>query len=141
VVIPDPEVGLVIHFNFLWKRERDSGRDNARYARPCAIVVARRIASGGQTIVIVAPVTHSPPTTEDVALEIPAAVKRHLGLDENRSWIVYDEVNEFAWPGYDLQPNAKGEIAYGVLPPGLFERLRRAMFHRLQSGRLNRVIR
>ena len=141
MVIPDPEVGLVIHFNYLWKREWSLGRDNARYARPCAIVVARRTEPSGETIVVVAPITHSPPSTEEGALAIPPAVKRHLGLDEDRSWIVYDEVNEFTWPGYDLQPNANGAIAYGVLPPSLFGRLRQAMLRQLRSGRLDRVVR
>ena len=37
------------------------------------------------------------------AVEIPMPIKRHLGLDDDRSWIVVDEGNEFLWPGYDLR--------------------------------------
>jgi hypothetical protein len=33
------------------------------------------------------------------AVEIPLPVKRHLGLDDNPSWIVVAEGNEFLWPG------------------------------------------
>jgi hypothetical protein len=62
-------------------------------------------------MVVVAPIAHSAPTKGAVAVESPQRVKAHPGLDSERSWIVTDEVNEFAWPGFDLQPNAKGDIA------------------------------
>jgi hypothetical protein len=39
------------------------------------------------------------PDRLDEAVEIPAVVKRHLGLDEARSWIVVSEINRFIWPG------------------------------------------
>ena len=139
--IPDPEIGLVIHFNYLWKRERDQGRDNARYARPCAIILAHRRTTDGTISVIVAPITHSPPMAETSAVEIPQAVKRYLGLDDQRSWVVADEVNEFTWPGYDLQPNAAGEIVYGVLPDRLFQQIRTRVLERIKAGRLGRVLR
>jgi hypothetical protein len=53
------------------------------------------------TVVVVLPITHSPPADPASAVEIPVAVKRHLGLDAERSWIVVAEGNEFDWPGYD----------------------------------------
>jgi len=54
--------------------------------------------------------------------ELPPAVKKHLGLDEERSWIVVDELNTFTWPGYDLRPIKKKEdrFDYGFLLPKLF---------------------
>ncbi|MGH7102211.1 MAG: hypothetical protein ACREFJ_07420, partial [Acetobacteraceae bacterium] len=36
-------------------------------------------------------------------IEIPLPIKRHLGLDDDPSWIVVAEGNEFLWPGYDLR--------------------------------------
>jgi hypothetical protein len=43
-------------------------------------------------------------------------VKRHLGLDEDRSWIVVSEGNEFAWPGYDLRKRARSDrYDYGFI--------------------------
>jgi hypothetical protein len=70
----------------------------------------------------VAPVTHSQPQDLRTAYELPEAVKRHLDLDGERSWVVLDEVNEFAWPGYDLRllPRSGNQYAYGFLPPRLF---------------------
>jgi hypothetical protein len=58
---------------------------------------------GGTAMVRVVPVTHSTPDDPNAAFELPRAVKRHLGLDAARSWVVLDEVNEFTWPGFDLR--------------------------------------
>jgi hypothetical protein len=139
MALPIPEVGLVIHFNYLWKREQRHGREVARYARPCAIVVAMRRGSDGALIVVVSPITHAPPDDDTTAIEVPPPVKRHLGLDEARSWVMTDEVNEFVWPGFDLQPNERGEIAYGMLPSCFFQRLRQAILDRASAGGLDRV--
>jgi hypothetical protein len=83
------------------------------------------MADGG-TMVRVVPVTHRPPDDAAAALELPRAVKIHLGLDADRSWIILDEVNEFIWPGFDLRPVSRSgnSIAYGLLPPRLFDNLR-----------------
>jgi hypothetical protein len=72
-----------------------------------------------------APVTHQPPRAAEAAVEIPLPVKRHLGLDDAGSWVILDEVNEFAWPGFDLRPipPSRDRFAYGFLPPRLFEQL------------------
>ena len=122
--VPEPALGLVIHFAFLWRHERDAGREDAAKDRPCAIVLLRRQA-GADTIVTVAPLTHRPPRDPAVAIEVPPAVKRHLGLDAQQSWIICDEVNEFAWPGFDLRPVPGNRERYhhGFLPPGLFRQV------------------
>ena len=76
--------------------------------RPCALILSSQN-EGGNTIVAVVPVTHTPPDRPDEAVEIPAVVKRHLGLDEARSWIVVSEINRFIWPGPDLRPVSRAE--------------------------------
>lgn len=138
MALPTPEPGLVIRFNYLWARKAELGRDNARYARPCAIVVARRT-SGRVDEVMLVPVTHSPPGDNVMAIEMPPRVKAHLGLDDQRSWVVVDEMNVFQWPGFDLAPDAEGRIAYGVLPPGLFSRIREGLIEAARAGRMRRV--
>jgi len=52
-------------------------------------------------------------------------VKRHLGLDHDRFWVVLDEINEFEWPGFDLRPiqPLRDRFGYGFLPPRLFDEL------------------
>jgi len=58
-------------------------------------------------------------------VEIPAATKMRLGLDEGRSWIVVTEINRFRWLGVDLLPvPGRGGYDYGVLPHGLFRQVR-----------------
>jgi len=75
--------------------------------------------------VTVAPITHTPPINPAVAIEIPPKVKKHLGLDGERSWIILDDFNEFLWTGYDLRPisGKAGTYDYGFLPPALFKQI------------------
>jgi hypothetical protein len=65
------------------------------------IVLAVEREADGATVGTVLPITHSAPADPASAVQIPLPVKRHLGLDDDRSWIVVDEGNEFVWPGYD----------------------------------------
>ncbi len=90
-------------------------------------------------IVVVLPVTHTPPADPAAAVEIPAAVKRHLGLDDGRSWIVVAEGNEFDWPGYDLRKIGRGDrYDYGFLPPRFFNQVIKAFatWHRARKAKL-----
>jgi mRNA-degrading endonuclease toxin of MazEF toxin-antitoxin module len=121
MALPDPQPGLVLSYAYLWHHEHRAGREEGTKNRPCVIVLAQQQSSDG-TVVRLAPVTHSPPDNPAAAFELPAAVKRHLGLDDERSWVILDEVNEFVWPGFDLRPvpRAPQSFAYGFLPPRLF---------------------
>jgi hypothetical protein len=126
--LPEPEVGLVISYSYLWKEEEERGLIEGRKDRPCAIVLAVDHPdpdAGGHKQVAVAPITHSPPQDPNAAVEIPLRVKQYLGLDSERSWVILDEVNIFTWPGFDLRPIRRGEgrIDYGLLPPKLFDQL------------------
>ena len=136
---PGPKPGLVIRYSFLWSTEADRGLIEGQKDRPCAIVVAAKLGSGGQIQTIVAPVTHSPPADISTSLEIPAQTCRALGLDEGRHWLRLDELNRFVWPGFDLRPKPDGRYDYGMLPPGLFEQLRRGILE-LQKARKGRVV-
>jgi hypothetical protein len=86
VTLPKPEAGLVVRYSYLWLREHLEGREEGTKDRPCAIVLALHNHEG-ETQVLVVPVTHSPPETIADALELPPAVKQHLGLDAERSWV------------------------------------------------------
>ena len=121
--IPRPEPGLVIRYSYLWLREHEQGREEGAKDRPCAIILAARdIAGEFKTLVL--PVTHSPPARAEDALEMPAPLKRRLGLDAERSWVAVSESNYFTWPGPDLR-SARGSVAYGFLPPKFFAELKR----------------
>ena len=120
---PRPETGLVISYSYLWSDEAEAGHVEGRKNRPCAIVLVVLQPEGKAPLVTVAPITHNPHRDPEAAVEIPPAVKRHLGLDDQPSWIVLDDFNVFTWPGFDLRPipGEKDRYEYGFLPPKLFE--------------------
>ncbi len=141
VALPPPETGTVIRYAYLWADVAAQGREEGREDRPCAIVVARREAEGGATLVAVVPVTRSPQAAD--AVELPPEVKAKLGLDPGeRSWVVCSEVNEFEWPGPDLRPVPRtGGWAYGKLPDPLFLQIARALRAAAGGKRSRRVAR
>ena len=123
---PTPEPGLVIRYAFLWREQAARGQDEGEKDRPCAVVVTTTN-DLGETVVIVLPITHTQPRNRDLAVEIPAATKQRLGLDDGRSWIVVTDANRFMWPGPDLRPRVAGDaasVAYGLLPAKLFNEVR-----------------
>ena len=125
--LPKPELGLVIRYAYLWLREHQEGREEGVKDRPCAIILATRD-QDGTTKTLVVPVTHSVPQRSADALELPAVLKRQLGLDAERSWAVVSESNFFTWPGPDLRrvgDRDDSSIVYGNLPPKFFAELKR----------------
>jgi mRNA-degrading endonuclease toxin of MazEF toxin-antitoxin module len=141
VDIPPPEPGLVIRYAYLWRREFDSRREEGRKDRPCAVVLAAPAKSDGLRVYVL-PVTHTAPNDPDLAIEIPRRVKQHLRLDDERSWIVLDEINDFLWPGFDLRPvpgSQPTRVNYGVLPPRFFDRVRGAFLALARERKVKRV--
>ena len=139
MTIPAPEPGLVINYAYLWHHEHLAGHEEGRKDRPSVIVLCVDEPEAGITVVTVLPVTHAPPQIEGEGIELPAAIKRHLGLDDQPSWVMVSEGNEFVWPGYDLRKRRRyGSYSYGLLPPRFFERIVKAFveWHRTRAGRL-----
>ena len=97
----------------------------------------------GASIVSVVPITHSPPADPADAIPMPLGLKRHLGFDDEPSWIVVTELNDFVWPGPDLRPvpGKEGRFDYGVLPPAFFRKVQEAIFARLKSRKVGIVAR
>ncbi|MEO7178262.1 MAG: hypothetical protein ABIW83_05415 [Allosphingosinicella sp.] len=91
------------------------------------------------TQLLVVPVTTRPPRSDDECIEIPPRVRSHLGLEEERSWIVTDEYNLFTWPGPDIRPVRSGgaiDPRYGSIPAKLFEQVRTKIEAAARAGRL-----
>lgn len=119
----------MICYEFLWSDEYDAGAEQGGKKRPCAIVLKTKM-ENDQLQITVAPITHSRPREADEAIELPAKVKAHLGLDTERSWVVINELNQFVWPGVDLYPvpgGRPGQFDYGFLPPVLYEKVKAAI--------------
>ncbi len=125
MALPKPEPGLVIHYEYLWRNERLAGAESGRKRRPCAVVLAVTM-QDGRVEVTVAPLTHSAPRTPGEGVVVPPAVKRHLGLDSEPSWVIVTDLNVFEWPGAELYkvPKSLGRFDCGYLPPALFRVIR-----------------
>jgi hypothetical protein len=126
VAFPEPVPGLVISYSYLWAEQHKRGQEEGVKDRPCAVVLVTHD-EDGERVVTVLPISHSPQADRALAVEIPAAVKQRLKLDDERSWIVLSEANRFIWPGPDLRPVTPGDVAsvaYGPLPFALFEEVR-----------------
>jgi hypothetical protein len=137
VALPESVPGLVIRYAYLWAEEHRRGREEGVKDRPCAIVLITTHAQGEQWVTVL-PVTHTPPTNRDFAVEIPAATKRRLALDDERSWVVLSEANRFLWRGPDLRPARQGDaqsVAYGQLPYTLFEEIRQKFIAAIRARR------
>ena len=134
--LPNPEPGLVVSYAYLWHDERRAGREEGQKDRPSVIVLAVEREADGAVVVTVLPVTHRPPRDLASAVEIPLPVKRHLDLDDDPSWVVVSEGNEFLWPGYDLRrrPNSD-RYDYGFLPPRFFNQIVKAFVAHQRAGR------
>jgi hypothetical protein len=59
-------------------------------------------------------------------VEIPAKVRRAIGLDDAPSWVIVSEHNIDEWPNGGLAPvpGRPGVFSYGFIPPGLFAQVK-----------------
>ena len=111
-----PAVGDVIRYAYLWSHESGAGREEGTKDRPAAIVALLR-GDDGRDEVVVFPITSSPPTDAAGGVEIPAATRDRLGLQDGPCWVIVTEVNIFVWPGPDLRrpENANDGFFYVTL--------------------------
>lgn len=137
MAVPTPAPGLVISYAYLWRDQQRAGHMEGRKDRPCAIVVATTD-EDGDTLVYVAPMTHTQPAA-GAGVEVPTSVKRRLGLDAARSWIITGELNRFIWPGFDLRPvsrDRRDQFAFGFLPVELFDAVTASILGHRRARRL-----
>ena len=101
------------------------------------MVVVATITRGDRTQLLVAPVTHTRPERSGDGIEIPANVRKRLGLDREESWIVATELNRFIWPGPDIRiaPGQDNPI-YNAIPDWLFFEVRDAIVSHNSDGHL-----
>ena len=126
MTIPPPVPGLIVSFAFLWADDADRGIIEGQKDRPCVVLASYDVEHGKRAIL--APITHSEPRNPEAVVAVPAALKAGLGLDDAPAWIICDEWNITDWPGFDLRAapgRPGGTFHYGMLPPGLYDRVRR----------------
>jgi len=89
--LPEPRLGLVFRYDYLWSRDSVSGRDQGK-ERPACLVAATDPAINPRFVVVV-PITHSPPSGDTVGIEIPPRVRQAIGLDNAPCWVIVSEHN------------------------------------------------
>jgi len=123
VSLPEARSGLVFRYEYVWKRQALAGRSVGEKERPACVVLSVLGAAGERRVLIV-PITTQPPGDRVPSVEIPDAVRIHLGLDR-QSWILLSEANIDTWPSPDMRPipGRPGDFAHGLLPLKLVNRL------------------
>ena len=114
-----PQPTDVIRYVYLWRAEHERGLEDGRKTRPCLVVST--FEQGGGLRVITAPITtrnYSP----SHSIEIPLRVANHLGLDD-RSRIVWNDLNVFTWVGPDVRTGPDGNPFVGTLPERLWRQV------------------
>lgn len=110
-----PIDGTVLRYSFLWSHEHKAGLREGAKDRACVVVMS---SSDGR--ILLAPITSRPPE-KSTSIDLPLEIKRHLGLDERKSWVIASNLNKFTWPGFDIR-SVPGKIpatySYGRLPAG-----------------------
>ena len=115
-----PQPADVIHYRYLWRHEAARREEEGRKDRPCLVLSADQ-RQAGLTVIVV------PITTRDYdpahSIAIPPRVAQHLRLDD-RSRIVWTDLNRFVWVGPDVALLRGGTPYYGQVPGSLWDRVR-----------------
>lgn len=119
MALPTPELGLVIHYGFVWAGAGRKAPVDAGKERPCLIVDIEADATPWRVTYL--PISHVAPGPDEIAVTIPPGVARHLGLTSQRSYLYVSYAVEDDWP-YDLAhvPGAPSRFDYGFVPSALF---------------------
>ena len=138
--IPKLEPGLVISYEYVWRRESLKGSETGMKNRPSCVAMTA-IAPDGSPLAIIFPITHSQPREDQAAIEIPDRIKRQLGLDNQRSWIITSEYNLDTWPSpalREIEPQS-GKFDYGTLPKVFLYRVQQSIFDEYRNQKVSIV--
>lgn len=138
--LPDLSLGLVVRYEYIWHRHAEDGADTAEKVRPACVAFTYDDPEHGPSVMLL-PISHFPPSGDQVAVEIPYNVKENLGLDNDRSWVYLSECNIDSWPNPDLRqlPHQPGVFAYGHIPPKLFRKIRDAFVDEYRAKHVQTV--
>lgn len=122
--LPRPELGLVVHYGFVWSGTdrpplSDYGKD-----RPCMIVnLVEEVESPDRSVlrVVYLPISHVAPSGGERAVPIPSGVAGHLGLSSERSYLYLSYACEDDWPFDIARVPGSRRFHYGFIPPALFK--------------------
>jgi hypothetical protein len=131
-----PHPGMVVHYEYLWHSEHESGLEDGHKARRCIVI------DDENGIVTVSPITHKQPAKIMDGIEIPENVKTLLNMDQDRSWVICTEVNRFSWVGPDLKniPRKKSFV-HGTIPNSFYQKVLQRISYNSEGGVLKTIAR
>ena len=137
-----PPIGHVVAYEYLWSSKAGKRQDGAK-TYPTALILSTRDELGS-TLVYALGISHMRPPDGRRALDVPAKLRRHIGLDAEPQWIYTDEVNVFVWPGPDLRPAqwisrrpvVEDTCVLGALPSDWFETVKSHFAERYRRDRM-----
>lgn len=140
MAIPEPKPGLVLRYDYVWTHEAAIGQDQGK-TRPTCLVAATDTLVRPRYVLLL-PITRTPPSGDTIGIEIPAKVKRTIGLGDAPSWVIVSEHNIDEWPNGGLSPvpGRRGEFSYGFIPPALFAQIK-ARFLELTRAKKSGAVR
>ena len=129
-----PEPADVLSYSYLWSHEAAGGGERAKGSSRVVVVLCIERQAGNLILVSVG--HHTAPEMLPSRSKIHLDVKKQLGLDRERSWVMLNELNRFIWPGPDIRPILGGAPLYDALPDWLFERVRQGVLDHNAAGKL-----
>lgn len=139
MALPEPKPGLIVRYDYLWRREADAGRQLGKDRPACLIATSDPTPT--PRFIVILPITHAAPVGDTVGIEIPQRVREALGLSNEPSWVIVSEYNVDEWPNGGLQPlpGRPGSFSYGFTPPSLFQRIKATFLELVEQGRTTGV--
>lgn len=144
--LPKLDLGLVVQYEYKWHRRKDA--PTADKDHPACVVATFKKKSQDDTdpnadqdqYVVYLPISHTPPSGDEVGIELSDHAKRKAGLDSAPQWLLISECNLDLWP-QDLRnlPRQPGRFHYGHLPPSEFRRIRDEFVERYQAKKVLQV--
>jgi hypothetical protein len=140
VPLPDLTPGLVVRYEYRWAR-RPSTANRRDKDHPACVIAAFRKTGHDEDFVVYLPISHTPPSGDEVGVELPDATKARAGPDDSRQWVLVSECNIDAWP-FDIRqiPYKPGRYHYGYLPPAVFAEIRDRFSELYRAKRVRQVI-
>ena len=110
-----PKKGDVWRYEYLWHREHEAGKDNARKSRPAALATTY-VGKDGRTNLFWIPITRKEPHKDRLAIEVPQIDRKRAGLaSDMRLWVIVDEYNhEFLETSLYIDPKGYRRGAFGA---------------------------
>jgi hypothetical protein len=86
VPLAKPRRGLFVRYGFLRSHKAIAGRVQGK-DRPTWLVAASE-SQAEPRLVVLLPITHTPPDADTIGIEIPVRVKQAIGVDDAPSWVI-----------------------------------------------------